>query len=86
MGDDIPHAPIPVFDLPDFIASDPPTGSDITPDTPIDFVFVDFIEDQLLEIINGLQTDKVYTSSDALKYSDLLSNAVLGVFAQQAWN
>lgn len=58
----------------------------MTSDTPIDFVFVDFIQDQLLEIVNGVQKDKVYTAADTQLYSPLLSSAVLGVFAQQEWN
>ncbi|KAF9445490.1 hypothetical protein P691DRAFT_265564 [Macrolepiota fuliginosa MF-IS2] len=84
VGDDVPHAPLPFFDAPDFISSDPP--ADTTPDTLIDFVFVDFVEDQLLQVLNSLQTEKVYNTSDALQYSDVLTNAVLGVFAQAAWN
>ncbi|EKM79523.1 hypothetical protein AGABI1DRAFT_114061 [Agaricus bisporus var. burnettii JB137-S8] len=87
VGDDTQHATIPFFlDVPKFIVSEPPTGDDITSDTPIDFVFVDFIEGSILSILNSLQTEKVYTSNDTMRYSDLLSNAVLGVFAQEVWN
>lgn len=84
VGDDILHAPLPFFSTPDFIASDPP--SDVSSDSPIDFVFVDFIQDQLLEIVNGLQKDKVYTAADAQRYSDILASATLGIFAEQMWN
>ncbi|CAL1711447.1 unnamed protein product [Somion occarium] len=83
VGDDVLHAPLPFFSVPDFIASDPPAVSD---DTPIDLVFVDFIQSQLLEILNSLQTTKTFTAADAQPYSDVLGNAVLGVFAQKAWN
>lgn len=41
VGDDVVHTAIPFFDTPDFIASPNPN---VTADTPIDLVFVDFIE------------------------------------------
>jgi hypothetical protein len=86
VGDDTLHTPISIFDLPEYIASDPPTGNNITSDTPIDFVFVDFVEGDILNILNGMQTGKNYTSGDTMLYSDLLADSVLGVFAQQVWN
>ncbi|KIM77791.1 hypothetical protein PILCRDRAFT_825024 [Piloderma croceum F 1598] len=58
VGDDTSHAPLPFFSTPDFIGSTPPSVPD---DTPIDLVFVDFIEDQLLGILNNVQTSKNYT-------------------------
>jgi hypothetical protein len=83
VGDDIPHTPLPFFSSPDFIASAPP---DVADDVPIDLVFVDFIESQLLEVLNSVQTDKVYTSADVSLYTDVLSNEALGLYAQQVWN
>ena len=56
----------PFFSSPDFIASDPPSVSD---DTPIDLVFVDFIQNQLLQILNTVQTAKTYTTTDVQKYT-----------------
>ena len=73
----------PFFSSPDFIGSDAPAVSD---DTAVDLVFVDFIENQLLETLNGLQSDKTYAKSDVLSYSDVLSNAVLGLYAEKYWN
>ena len=83
VGDDTLHAPLPFFSTPDFIGSQNPN---VTDDTPIDLVFVDFIEDQLLEILNGLQSDKTYTDADVLSYTDTLASAVLGVYAEEYWN
>jgi len=83
VGDDILHAPLPFFSSPDFIGSVPPTVSD---STPIDLVFVDFIETQLLQILNGVQTQKVYTTADVQPYSPILANEALGLYAQAAWN
>lgn len=83
MGDDIPHTPLPFFSSPDFIGSNTPN---VTDDTPIDLVFVDFIESQLLEILNSVQNDKNFTGDDVQLYSPVLANEVLGIFAQADWN
>ncbi|KAI0695211.1 Metallo-dependent phosphatase-like protein [Cerioporus squamosus] len=84
VGDDVIHSPLPFFSSPDFIGTDAPSG--LSDDTPIDLVFVDFIESQLLEILNGLQSDKVYSSADVQPYTDVLASAVLGIYAEKYWN
>jgi hypothetical protein len=58
VGDDTPHAPLEFHAIPDFIASAAPTG--IADDAPINLVFVDFIETQLIGILNRLQSENVY--------------------------
>ncbi|KAJ6495385.1 Metallo-dependent phosphatase-like protein [Mycena sanguinolenta] len=83
LGDDIPHTPLPFFSSPDYIASALP---DVADDTPIDLVFVDFIESDLLKALNSVQTDKVYTTADVSLYTDVLSSQALGLYAQQVWN
>ncbi|KAK7691826.1 hypothetical protein QCA50_005230 [Cerrena zonata] len=83
VGDDTLHAPLPFFSSPDFIGSNPPAVSD---DTPIDLVFVDFIESQLLQILNGVQTAKTFTTADVQVYTPVLSSEVLGLYAQKVWN
>lgn len=55
-------------------------------DTPIDLVFVDFIETQLIQTLNSLQTTTEYTTADVKSYTPVLSNAVLGLYAQKFWN
>ena len=55
-------------------------------DTPIDLVFVDFIQAQLLQILNSVQTSKSYTAGDVKTYSPIVANAALGLYAQKAWN
>ncbi|KAJ8591055.1 hypothetical protein M405DRAFT_735789 [Rhizopogon salebrosus TDB-379] len=82
-GDDTLHVALPYYSIPDFIGSNSPN---VTDDTPIDLVFVDFIETQLLGILNGLQSEKNYTTTDVSMYSPTLSNVVLGLYAQAAWN
>ena len=70
--------------MPDFIGTDAPAG--VADDAPIDLVFVDFIEGQLLQTLNTLQSAKTYTTADVQSYSPVLSNAVLGLYAQKYWN
>jgi len=83
IGDDILHAPLPFNKAPDFIGSIPPQ---VSADTPIDLVFVDFMETQLLEVLNSVQTTKNYTTADVQTYSPISTNQVFGVYAQKAWN
>ncbi|KAJ7510105.1 Metallo-dependent phosphatase-like protein [Mycena galericulata] len=52
VGDDTLHTPIAFNPIPDFIASRSPAVAD---DAPIDLVFVDFIETQLIGILNSVQ-------------------------------
>ena len=82
-GDDTLHAPLPFYGSPDFIASNPPN---VTDETPIDLVFVDFIEDQLLGVLNTVQSARNYTEADVQSYTPILANAVLGLYAQKVWN
>lgn len=82
-GDDTLHLALPYYSVPDFIGSNPPNVAD---DTPIDLVFVDFIEAQLLGILNGLQNAQNYTTADVSLYSPTLANAALGMYAQGVWN
>jgi hypothetical protein len=74
---------MPFFSSPPFIGSIPPN---VASDTPIDLVFVDFIESQLLQVLNTVQTVKTYTGADVLPYSPILANEVLGLYAQVTWN
>ncbi|TBU27897.1 Metallo-dependent phosphatase-like protein [Dichomitus squalens] len=84
VGDDIVHTPLPFFSAPDFIGSSAPAG--VADSDPVDLVFVDFIESQLLEILNGIQSAKNYTEADVLPYTDVLASAVLGIYAEKFWN
>jgi hypothetical protein len=52
----------------------------------IDLVFIEFLEKQLIGILNGRQKDKMYTTADVLKYSNVLATEVLGIYRQQKWN
>ncbi|SJL03469.1 related to 5^ nucleotidase [Armillaria ostoyae] len=83
VGDDIIHTPLPFYSIPDFVGSIPP---DVSNDTLIDFVFVDYVGDQVVETLNIVQSDKEYTSGDVGTYSTVQTNEVMGIYAQHAWN
>jgi hypothetical protein len=82
VGDDTAHAPMPYYDAPDYIASAFPN---VSASTPIDLVFVDFIESGVVSLLNKAQNATKYTTADVKTYSPLLINEVLGVYAQVAW-
>ncbi|ESK91469.1 vacuolar protein [Moniliophthora roreri MCA 2997] len=83
VGDDTLHAPLPFFSVPDFVASKIP---DVADDAPIDLVFLDFIQNQLIGILNSVQSEKSFAVADVQTYSPVFTNEVLGVYAQAAWN
>ena len=74
--------------MPDFIGSDAPAG--VADDAPIDLVFVDFIEPNVLSILNSLAIsdglNRTFSQTDVQVYSPILGNQVLGVFAEKNWN
>ena len=72
------------YNVPDFIGTDAPAG--VADDEPIDLVFVDFIEEQLLQLLNSLQSTNTYMTADVQVYSSVLGTAVLGLYAQKYWN
>ncbi|KAI5987669.1 5'-nucleotidase [Pisolithus albus] len=82
-GDDTLHTLPPSYDIPDYMASSPPN---VTDDTPIDLVFVDFIETTVLTILNELQSEKTYSKDDVSLYSPVTANQVFGLYAQVYWN
>lgn len=77
------HAPLEFHSTPDFIGSNEP---DVSDDTLVDLVFVDFIEAQLIGILNQVQSTQTFTTGDVKTYSPILTNEILGVYAQEAWN
>jgi len=85
VGDDTPHTALPFFETPDYVAA--PLHSGVDPTAPVlDFVFDDFILSDVISILNTVQNTTKFTEADAALYSPTLLDAVLGVFAQQAWN
>jgi hypothetical protein len=84
VGDDILHQPMPYFSIPAFVVSNPPAN--VTDTTPIDLVFVDYNQAQVLATLNAVQNTKNYTAADVSSYSKLLTNEVFGIYAQAVWN
>ncbi|KAG6827043.1 hypothetical protein H0H92_013388 [Tricholoma furcatifolium] len=83
VGDDTPHTPLADYSLPKFVNSDFPN---VTDDTPIDFVFIDYVEPRVISFLNNVQTVKTYGSSDVGLYSPILANEALGIYAEAMWN
>ena len=54
--------------------------------TPIDLVFINFIESDVLSALNKAQTAVKYTDADAFSYTDIVASQVLGIYAQGNWN
>jgi hypothetical protein len=78
----VAHAPLPYYSTPDYVASPMPAVAD---SAPVDLVFVDFIEADVITLLNTAQSAKKYTTGDVKSYSDLLISDVLPVYAEIAW-
>ncbi|KAF5375570.1 hypothetical protein D9615_009214 [Tricholomella constricta] len=81
-GDDTPHTPLPYFPVPEYISSKPPKVSD---KTPVDLVFANIAKKPIIANLNLLQKVKVYTPLDAQKYSPVLLNEAIGIYAKAEW-
>ena len=75
---------MPYYSTPTYISSNEPAGVDDGSD--VDLVFLDYIESDVIEILNEVQSDKAFTKADVASYSSLLTNQVLGVYAENYWN
>lgn len=84
VGDDTRHAPVPFEDNPPFVASPVPSG--LADDATVDVVFVDFIENQVITVLNQLAGTAAFDASMVMQYSTLANNQVFGKYAQMAWN
>lgn len=88
VGDDTEHEPIPSYPVPVAIQSKVTLNGTIldgvTDDTLIDFVVVAFNADQVAETLNSIVGEDRFSVRGA--YSPVLSNELLGFYAQMAWN
>ncbi|KAF8308282.1 hypothetical protein DL93DRAFT_2220316 [Clavulina sp. PMI_390] len=84
IGDDVAHAPVPYYSSPEYIASPLPTGLAST--DLMDVVFLEFFESSMLEVLNSLQTEKHFTTSDVSLYGNARANTAFGIFAETKWN
>ncbi|KAF9052347.1 hypothetical protein BDZ89DRAFT_425324 [Hymenopellis radicata] len=83
IGDDTLHTALSFYPSPDFIASKTP---DVSNDTLIDFVFVNFIVAQVIQTLNTVQSDTTFVAADAGTYGSYTSQDVLAEYAKAAWN
>ncbi|KAG1905067.1 uncharacterized protein F5891DRAFT_1275417 [Suillus fuscotomentosus] len=82
-ADDTLHTPLPNYDVPFYVGSISPN---VTADTPIDVVFLNFLGKEIIGILNSLQKDKTYTMHDVSSNSPTLASDILGLYAQGMWN
>ncbi|KAG2141993.1 Metallo-dependent phosphatase-like protein [Suillus cothurnatus] len=82
-ADDTLHTALPYYTTPSYISSDPPQ---VTADTPIDVVFLNYLGEEIIPILNKLQKNKNYTMDDISSYSPVLTDDILGLYAQAMWN
>ena len=56
-----------------------PSGinASVSGDSWVDFIFVDFIEDDVIELLNELQGEIVYSSSKTIDESKVMSDEIL---------
>ncbi|PLW31410.1 hypothetical protein PCANC_16728 [Puccinia coronata f. sp. avenae] len=73
-GDDVIHQPLPSFDQPEYVATGLPPAAD------------KFSLAALNTIASRSSGSRKYTPKDVLKYSDIKSSQVLGLYALQKWN
>ncbi|KIL68725.1 hypothetical protein M378DRAFT_157830 [Amanita muscaria Koide BX008] len=83
VGDDTLHTPLPSYSIPNFIGSPMPN---LPNNATVDLIFVDFIGPYVVDVLNVLQTQKVYTTADIGLYTPVLADQVWGIYAQSAWN
>ncbi|KAF8342584.1 Metallo-dependent phosphatase-like protein [Cantharellus anzutake] len=83
VGDDTLHSPMPHYSSPAYIGSPTPTG--LTDSDPMDVIFPDFFEAQILLVINSLQNTKNYTAADISTYGNVYTNTIYGIFAEAKW-
>ncbi|KAG1808450.1 Metallo-dependent phosphatase-like protein [Suillus subaureus] len=82
-ADDTLHTALPYYPAPYYIGSNPPN---VTADTPVDVVFLNYLGEEIIPILNRLQKNKKYTMDDVSLYSPMLTSDVLGLYAQAKWN
>ncbi|GAC97673.1 predicted phosphoprotein phosphatase [Pseudozyma hubeiensis SY62] len=83
-GDDTVHTAIPYASVPDYVQS-PVTGQNVTGNTTIDVIFLDFIAKNVVRILNGLQTEKNYTLDDVAAYNQYTIQDIYPLYAEQVW-
>ncbi|EST05352.1 Phosphoesterase domain protein [Kalmanozyma brasiliensis GHG001] len=83
-GDDTVHTAIPYASVPDYVQS-PVTGSNVTANTTVDVIFLDFIAKNVVSILNGLQKDRNYTLNDVASYNQYTIQDIYPLYAEQVW-
>lgn len=82
-GDDTIHTAIPYASVPDYVQS-PVTGN-VTAEDKIDVVFLDFIASNVIRLLNGMQKERNYSSSDVAAYNQYTTQDIYPLYAEQVW-
>lgn len=87
-GDDTLHVPLPYTAQPDYVQSLPVGNSSaLEPTTKVDVIFLDFIERSILQILNTLQKERVYSSADVQPYGpNVTTQQIYALYAQHFWS
>ena len=84
-GDDTVHTPVPFSaDQPDYVAAHPEPAPD-DDDARVDVVFVDFILEPLVALLNDADGARTYASADAHRWGNVSTQWLYPLFAEHAW-
>lgn len=85
-GDDTPHSKIPYYSYPNFFQSNGslPASGNLSSDTTVDLIFLDYIADSVVAVLNGLGLN--FTDSDVTYYlpETFTTNSYLPAYAKIA--
>ncbi|KAF2103481.1 hypothetical protein NA57DRAFT_63997 [Rhizodiscina lignyota] len=86
-GDDTVHTAIPDYPQPEYIAGNGSFPTNGTAPDVVDVIFLDFIEDFVLEALNSAQSSNNYTDADVSLYlpESFTTNSYLPVYAKKFW-
>lgn len=85
-GDDTVHTAIPYSRTPDYIASPITGNSTALADTDtVDVVMVDFIASSVVSILNRVQKERNFTTTEAVAYNTLTTQDLYPVYAEKKW-
>ncbi|WFD31977.1 hypothetical protein MSPP1_003019 [Malassezia sp. CBS 17886] len=83
-GDDTRHTPVPYSDeQPDYVASAP--SRTLGDDEEIDVVFVDFILDPIVRLLNEWDAERAYDAAEARPWGNVSTQWLYPLYAEYAW-
>lgn len=84
-GDDTVHMPIPYSDeQPEFVGAQPHPVPEHD-DTPVDVVFVDFVAESIVQLLNMFDTQRIYTRTELQVWGNVTTELLYSAYAQLHW-